>query len=371
MKKGYIYLPEVVIDSHCHPRDLEQSYKTTIEQTMLEAFMGRIDISFYMPNSIPAIKDIKTLKLCIKKARAAQKKFSLPYSQKFFFGITDDNLDECEEALYLDEVVGIKDYSMGRKGQTVTTGTIGVKFKKTRIVGIKLTQKANKVYAKHCGNPRLNVLDRGDSIRSELADVLEIIEIVERIPGAKITICHVSCQESAEAILSAQRKNMLIAIEICPHYLMFSGDGNNWNLKLHPVYYWCFNNLRPRKNLDYLRMLISTSFDNHLIFIGSDNAPHTRTEKIISVQKGKWIGGLPSNRHLLPTMITLAKLYCWPHKHLARLVSWNAAKHYGINIPMGLVRCNIEYRKDIGTYNNGIIENPWSHLKLWYPAGKE
>lgn len=370
MKKDHTYLPEVVIDTHCHPRDLEQSYKTTIEQTMFEAFMSGIDISFYMPNSIPAIKDIQTLKLGIKKARAAKKKFNLQHEQKFFFGITDDNLDECKEALYFDEVVGLKDYPMSRTGKTVTTGSIGVKFKKTRLAGMKLTRNANKVYARHCSNAEINRKEK-DSDRSVIYDIAETAELMTRVPGAKTTICHVPNITGAELILSCQRKGLKMAIEICPHYLMFSSDKVNWNSELHPVFYWCFNNLRPSFNLNYLRALAATARNNNLVFIGSDNAPHTRDEKLESVKKGKWIGGLPSNRHLLPTVITLAKLYVWSHEHLARLISWNAADHYGIEVPRELRRQEIEFRRDTGNYNNGIVENPWSHLKMWYPAGKE
>jgi dihydroorotase-like cyclic amidohydrolase len=370
MKKDHIFLPAVVIDTHCHPRDLDQDYKTTIYKTMFEAMLSGIGISFFMPNTKPSITDIPTLEYCIQKSKAAQEELQTPFGQKFFFGLTDLNLAGCEKALQYDEVVGLKRYPMSLQGKTVTTGTIGSMHKKTKLAALKMVHACDKVFAEHCSNPAINQIE-GDSIRAVVTDIRETIELAELVPGVKITICHVADMYSANLILGAQKKGLKIAIEICPHYLTFSGDGFRWNKKIDPVFYWCFNNLRSKMHLDFLDLLVSTSFDNRLIFIGSDHAPHTRQEKIESAKIGKPIGGLPSNRHLLPTMIGKAKLHSWSYEHLARLISWNASDFYGIKVPKELARYTIELKKDDGAYNHGIIENPWSHLKMWYPLGKE
>ena len=54
-----IFLPETIIDAHCHGRDMEESYKTTVEQTLREAKSGNIGITVFLcriPNHRSLIK---------------------------------------------------------------------------------------------------------------------------------------------------------------------------------------------------------------------------------------------------------------------------------------------------------------------------
>lgn len=139
--KTNIYLPKIIVDPHCHGRDLNQKHKTTIKQTMREAAKSLVSISVFMPN-FPPIATIETLKQIIQKIREAKESLKISHPQYLYFGITDDNLEECEIALQYKEVVGLKDYPLSKKGgKTVTTGTIGVSKESTRLTGMQLCAK--------------------------------------------------------------------------------------------------------------------------------------------------------------------------------------------------------------------------------------
>jgi len=237
---------------------MEQSYKTTPYQTLLEAMGAHISTSIFMPNTKPAITTLEILRRYINLIRYAKSVLGIQCPQFIYFGITDTNLAECEAALQYHEVIGLKDYPLSADGKTVTTGTIGVCRRETRLAGLRLTKKYGKVYARHCDNPEIIAIE-GNSINAEVADVEDMISLESEVPGAKIVICHVSCRQNAELILRAQLRGPWIVIELCPQYLWFDADGTNWNPSLDPVFYKCFNNLRSGEDREFLVSLLLTN----------------------------------------------------------------------------------------------------------------
>jgi len=289
----------------------------------------------------------------------ARRALGIKERQYLYFGITDNNLEECDHALGFQEVVGLKDYPLSADGKTVTTGTIGVSHRETRLAGLSLVRKYDKAYARHCDNPEI-ITQEGPTIDAEATDVEDMISLESEVPGAKIIICHVSCRESAELILQAQKKGSKIVIELCPHYLWFDADGTNWNSGLNPVFYKCFNNLRTGEHREFLISLLWS--DNPLILIGSDNAPHMTEEKI-----HKKMGGLPSNQEMVAVICTLGKKHGISDQRVAELLSWNAGKFLGIDFSHKFNPYILEKQIDTLTYNHGLITNPWNGSKLLFP----
>lgn len=244
MLQGTIYLPSV-IDTHCHGRDMSQSYKTTVKQTLSEARRGMIAISFFMPNTSPPIINLEILGRYLKIIDWAKKELGVQDRQYVYFGATDKNLKECREALKNPAVIGIKVYPQSKSGEAVTTGTIGVAEDITILKLLNLSEISGKPVAFHCDDPEI-VDKEGNSIRAETSYVRKILTLAQDFPRAKLVIVHVSCRDSAELILRAQEKEMQVAIELCPHYLWFDSNGTNWNPALDPVFYHCFNILRSK-----------------------------------------------------------------------------------------------------------------------------
>ena len=363
MKEPIIYLPSVIVDSHCHGRDMLQAHKTTVLQTLLEASKGGISISFFMPNTDPPIIDLDTLVWYIGLTVKAEMELGLRHRQFVYFGATDYNFEDCRQAMRISGVVGIKVYPADKKGKTVTTGTIGVADDKTILKLIRLSEETGKPIAFHCDDPEI-ISKEGNTIRAETAYVEKILKMALDFPRAKIVICHVSCIQSANLVLKAQRIGIQVALELCPHYLWFNADGKNWNPELDPVFYHCYNNLRPKNHREYLVELLAD--EKNFIIIGSDNAPHTKEEKL-----EKKFGGLPSNQEMVAVVLTLAQQMGILNQRIINLLCLNAAKFFQIPICGKLKPYKLEKRVVDAEYNSDIVVNPWRGSELYFPVPVE
>lgn len=362
MNKLTIRLPEVIINMHCHGRDMEEAYKTTVTQVLSEALQAFVSILGFEPNTSPAITTIEVLERYLGLIHEARQELRIKHRQYVLFGLTDDNLPECEIALGYDEVPGIKDYPLG-----VTTGSIGVSKISTRIEAMRAVRKVNKVYKRHCDNPPIIARSGKNGINpieAEVADVEETIALAKEVPGVKIVIAHVSCVQSALAILMAQRQGMNVIMELGPHYLWFDADCTNWNPNFDPVAYKCFNNLRPKEHRLFLTGLLPDP--RNKIIIASDHAPHTWEEKL-----ARKLGGMPSIKETTALICTLAKKIGIPDERVCQLLSWTAGETYNISTSRKTKLYRLEERIDNLTYNNGKIINPWNGSKLLFPIPME
>lgn len=359
-EKIFFRIPEVIINMHCHGRGMRQRHKTTIKQAMREAQRGLINILGFMPNTSPAITNLAVLRAYLNLIGSAKKALGIIYPQYVWFGVTDDNLAECKEALKLKEVIGLKIYPKAPTGKTVTTGSIGVVFDQTIGSTMELARWHNKPIAVHGDDPNIIARSGGNPIEAEVEYDRKILRIARQVHGVKIMFCHVSCRDSAELILGAQQDGMLAIIELCPHYLWFDKSGTNWTPGLAPVFYHCYNNLRSPEHREHLVSLLSTN--NPLVIIGSDDAQHTREEKL---RDG--YGGIPGNQEMVSAIITLAIEHGISEERVAQVLSFNASDFFNIAVPRVLVPYEWEKRIDDLLYNNGKVVNPWNGSKLFFP----
>lgn len=345
-----IFLPETIIDAHCHGRDMEESYKTTVKQTLREAKSGNIGITVFMPNTKPPIIDKNTLSYYVGLIWGVVDSLGIK-NQYLHFGVTDNNLKTCGYALKTyDNVVGLKIYPKG-----VTTGSgIGISKDETIIKSLELAAYYDKVIAVHCDGPN-------HTIEEETEYLKKVIFYLRWVPVARVVICHVSCRESAEIILRAQQEGLKVALEICPHYLWFDDERTNWNHKLDPIFYHCYNKLRSLSDRHYL---INLLYDyNPLIFVSSDNATHTPEEKLV-----KKLGGLPTNQEMVAVVVTLALRMGLSEERIGDLLCYNAGDFFGIPVTENKKEYYLEERTDRIEYNNGKIVNPWNGSRLVFPV---
>ncbi|MDD4332642.1 MAG: dihydroorotase family protein [Patescibacteria group bacterium] len=354
------WLPWVIVDSHCHGRDLKQARKTTLEQVLHEALLAHISITCFQPNTDLPLTSLVRLTEYLGLIIRAKNKLSIWPKQYVWFGATDDNLRECQLALQNDFVIGAKIYPRDEAGKSVTTGSqIGVARDKTITSILKLARAAGKVVAVHCDDPKI-IVSEGYTIRAEVEYVRKIIRLAKMMPGVKVLICHVSCRESAELILEAQAQGMLIAMELMPQYLWFDSDGTNWNPALDPKFYDCLNRLRPAPHREFLVRQLWTK--NQLLWVASDSACHLDAEKLAGAS------GIPSNQEMVPVVVTLATMFGIPKERVAELLSWNAADFLGIKAPRKLRPYQLIEKIDDLQYNNGKVVNPWNGSRLLFPV---
>jgi dihydroorotase len=362
MNRRFFKLPRTIINLHVHGRDLEQAHKTTVWQTMLEAVAAGIKIIGFMPNTEPPITNLQSFAIYTQLMRDAEKFLHRKIRGLLWLGVTDKNLRELKMLIGFNQALGLKIYPKAKSGKTVTTGSIGVSSVSTIIKAMKIARDAGKPIAIHCDHPEI-ILKEGNTVRAEVEYVKLIIALAKKVPGVRVVICHVSCRESAEIILAAQKEGLQIAIELCPQYLWFDNAGTNWRPGLHPNFYKCFNCLRSPADREYLVGLLSQ--ENELIFVSADHAPHLEKEKLAGA------GGIPSLYETVPVILTLAIRHGLSEDQVAKLISFNAANFFNLTISRTLRRVEIEEREDRFAYNKGRVINPWHGSKLFFPIWKK
>jgi dihydroorotase len=358
-----IILPSIIIDSHCHGRDMKQAHKTTVKQTMKEAQRGNIDITIFMPNPDPPITSLEVLDRHDGIIELAREETGTTKQQYVYFGATDENFGYCEMALQRKEVAGVKFYPKKSDGSSVTTGTgIGVSRGSSIFSHLTLTRAADKVGAFHCDDPDIISVE-GNTKRAEIEYVKKVIRIAKTVPGVKILVCHASCRETVELVLQARGEGMDIMVEFVAHYLWFDSEGTNWNPCLPWNFYHCYNNLRGKEDREYLVNFLAK--EDSPVIIGSDTACHLPEEKM------KGAGGIPSNQEMVAVVLTLARQMGISNQQVIRLFCLNAAKFFRIPICGELKPYKLEKRVVDATYNNGIVVNPWAGSELYFPVPVE
>jgi len=348
---------KVIIDTHVHFRGRKQSHKTTPYQFLLEAQRSGISISIGMPNTLEAIvtflaaQQYRNLEIA-----PAEKKLGIERVQPIYFGAMDNNLKEFLKALTLDYVIGAKFYDKG-----VTTGGVFIESPAAMLDYMRACAEHNRVVACHNDDTE-TVRKKGYIKEAEIRSVERRLNLALQVPNLKIVMCHVSCQESAELILQAQKDGLRVAIEIAPHYLWFDSRGTHWCPSLDPVFYHCYNNLREPKDREFLISLLLSG--NKLVFIGSDSAGHGSWEKLANPK----LGGIPSHQHSLPTLVSLAVEYGISKQRIAEVTSFNQADFFDFDVPRELVPRNFvkAVERNALRYNHGVNTNPWLGSEMYF-----
>jgi dihydroorotase-like cyclic amidohydrolase len=348
-------LPEEVIDTHCHGRDMLEAGKTTVKQVLLEAKKGGIEISFLMPNTLPPIMDENSLYEYLRITGQAQPPCQRPKSY-LYFGLTTLNTHLLNDVLRgFERVVGIKMYPY-------VNGGIGTIYPHIAAKGMEAVARNKKVFAVH---PRSHYYHEGNSVRVEVEGIHEILTIAETANvNVKILFCHVSTREGFEMILDARRRKMDVAVELTPHHLYF--DEGSWRKSGDYSIFKCDPPLRSADNRDYLQQQLFES--NIPIVIGSDNACHRYVEDKNVDDPRKAANGIPGNQEMVAVICTLAKRLGIPDEQVCRLLSWNAADFFSLNVSRKMNEYQLEKKTDEIQYNNGIVKNPWNGEKLLFPT---
>jgi dihydroorotase-like cyclic amidohydrolase len=362
MARNIVYLPKYIIDTHCHGRDWLEFYKITIFQYLLEALNSYTRINVFQPNTNPPLITYDLLLAYISVVERARSRLGIAEKQYFYFGVTDYNLKECERALQHPLVLGLKIYPLSKTGKSVTTGKIGVIRDETIKKAYELARRYNKAVLNHCDYPEI-IEPMGYVKAAEIYDLERRIGIAEQVPGVKIVICHPSCAESLQIILSAQRKGILVAWEKMPGYLWFTAQGHNWNPALNSVFYKCFNQLRTIEDRSALRDSVKLSRSNKLMWGASDSACHHYWDKLLLGS-----AGIPSHQEWLAVLCTIAQQNDMDDYSLARLTCFNQADYLNIPVTDEMIPYQLEKITDHNVYNNGQTVNPWDGSELLFPV---
>lgn len=163
--------------------------------------------------------------------------------------------------------------------------------------------------------------------RPNIAETESVATIIQfaKATGAKVGISHISTKEACRLVRDAQREGLDIVAETCFHYLTF----DERDIDRMGSYAKCNPPLRSAEDLEQLWKYIE---NGTITLIGSDHAPFIPAEKEIGIKEGIWraYSGLPAIECLLPIMLNHVNSGRLSLSDLARLMSENPAKTFGL-----------------------------------------
>jgi len=164
------------------------------------------------------------------------------------------------------------------------------------------------------------------------------VEAVERAitlaktANAKLHLCHTSTREAMEIIQSAKRSGMDITAETCPQYLTLTSEVMKKSgpyAKINP----------PLRSSADVNAMWSAVNGGTVDIIASDHAPFPKEEKDVGwTDIWKAPAGMPQLETMLPLLLTKVNERRISIERLARLMSTNPARIFGLYPRKGAIR---------------------------------
>jgi dihydroorotase len=141
------------------------------------------------------------------------------------------------------------------------------------------------------------------------------------LTGARLHICHVSCEASLAVIRLAKARGVCITAETAPHYFTLTDEavtGYNTNAKMNP----------PLRSEADRQAICAALADGTLDAIATDHAPHSILEK--EVEFNLAANGIIGLETALPLGLALVRQKLLSPGRLVELMSANPAKIIGV-----------------------------------------
>lgn len=327
------YIFPGVIDAHVHMRTPGAEYKEDFATGSMAAISGGVTSFLDMPNNIPPIISKKALKE--KRTLVDGQSFA---NYGFFFGATDDNVEEIK---HLKNIAGIKVY-MGE-----TTGHLIVRKDETLeqilsysgrkfpvVIHAESQSCLDRFAAEYSGEDARSRADFHSVVRPpECAReaVKQVLHLAKKF-DARVHIAHVSTAEEIDVI--RKFKSDKVTCEVTPHHLSFditSYEKLGLRAKVNPP-------LRSREDVEALWAAIG---DGTIDIVSSDHAPHLLSEKGAAYEQCP--AGVPGIETILPVMLDAVNHGLVNLERVAQLLSDRPAKIFGIK---GKGRIEVGYDAD-------------------------
>ena len=315
------------IDAHVHFREPGLTWKADIASESAAAVLGGITSFVDMPNTLPPTVSIEAL-----EGKLAAAALSSRANYGFHLGATNTNTSLIKEYLENgqgDRFGGIKVF-MGS-----STGNMLVDRDATLEEIFSIKGKAILVHCEDEDTVKANLEaarnEYGSAIPFPLHPTIRSREACIKSTGkaldlafkhgTRLHILHVSTAEEVEMIREAKRTNPNISAETSANYLWFSDEDYPrlaGRIKCNPA-------IKANDDRD---ALLEGFSDGTIDTIGSDHAPHLLSEK--EKAYAECPSGVPSVRHSLQVVLTLALKSGIPLTRVASAFSENVARILGI-----------------------------------------
>ena len=313
--KRLIVLPGC-IDTQVHFREPGSTDAEDLNSGSKAAVMGGITSVFEMPNTNPPTTNFEEFD---KKITLGQGMFC---NHAFYFGATAENYSTLEKLKDLKGCCGIKLFAGSSTGNLLVDKEKDIE---------KVFEHASKVVAVHSedeeilkvrkklikdGNVSSHPIWRNEEVA--MSSTRRIVKIAKRF-NKRAHILHITTKEEVDFL--SQNKG-LITFEITPQHLtIYAPD--------------CYNKLGtyaqmnpPIRNKSHYDRLWYAVRNNYNDTIGSDHAPHLKTNKEKKYPNSP--SGMPGVQTLLPVMLNHVNEKKLSLSQLMKLICENPVKIFGI-----------------------------------------
>lgn len=310
-----LYILPGVIDCHVHMRTPGLTLKEDFTTGSEACAAGGVTTFLDMPNTVPAT----TTNEALEDKRNYAKEDSI-VNFGFFFGATDNNLDEIKRAK---NIAGIKAYFMPKIcSVNISNPDIFEKLFEWGKKIIAVHAEDEKILAenlkkfKDSKNPAVHSLIKSPKCYYEA--VKYVLHLAKKY-DSHVHIVHVSTHDEVEEI--KKFKNDKVTCEVTPHHLFLTekayDDLGNF-AKIDPP-------LRTQEHLDALWQGIDS---NVIDIIATDHAPHLASEKEKSYSEAP--AGVPGVETSLALMLDMVNRGRINITKVIKLMCENPARIFGI-----------------------------------------
>lgn len=319
---GLLALPGL-IDDQVHFREPGLTHKADIRSEARAAVAGGVTSFMEMPNTSPTTTTIENLEW--KYARAAE---TSPANYSFYFGVTNDNLDEMRR-VDPRTVCGLKAFMGSSTGNMLVDNAE---------VLDRVFRHAHMILATHCEDtPHIKVAEAaarakyGEEVPAgehpRIRDVEACykssafaVELARR-HGTRLHILHLTTAKELSLFSDRPLWEKHITAEACVHHLWYSEEDYarlGHQIKCNPA-------IKSAADRAAVRAAVNSGL---IDVIATDHAPHTWEEKHQDYFKAP--SGLPLVQHSLPMLLDLWKQGVFSLETIVRKSSHAVADLYQI-----------------------------------------
>lgn len=302
------------IDMHVHLREPGLSHKEDFETGTAAAAAGGVTTVMEMPNTLPPVTNAAAL---AEKREIASGRASVNYG--FFFGATEDNLEEIQKA---ENVVGVKICL------AETTGGLTVRkeetleklfqLKKLIVVHAEDAAIIEENQKRYAGAHHVSSHGLIRSPEAALAATKRALHLAKKY-GTRLHLTHITT--AAEVTELQKCKTKMISADATPHHLFLTDDIYK---KLSS-----FAKVNPPLRTEADRIALFNALRRGVVdAVATDHAPHTFEEKNCAYPQAA--AGLPGLETMLPVLLDAVNHGLLGFEEVVRAVCENPATILGL-----------------------------------------
>ncbi len=314
--KGLHILPGA-FDTQVHFREPGNTKKENLKTGSLAAVAGGITSVFDMPNNKPSIT---TRNLFMKKLQTAKKRMHCNYA--FYFGAEKDNIKEIKKVEKIKGCCGVKVFVGSSTGTLLVSNHADIeKIMRSTKKMISFHSEnedlliSRKKYAKK-GRPLSHQVWR--NVDTAITSTKKLIKSANKCKK-KIHILHITTAEEIKLLL---RNRKYVSFEVTPQHLVLASPECYKKLgtyaQMNP----------PIRGTKHRNVLRKTLQKGQIDIIGSDHAPHLKSEKNQTYPNSP--SGMPGVQTLLPILLNEVSKKTISLNEVVKLTSFNPKKIFKI-----------------------------------------